>query len=128
MDNRLKVLIVDDNKLNIKVEKRIIEGFNFDIEECYDGDECLALINSGKRYDLILMDIMMPNVDGLTTLLKLKENPNFYTPVIAVTADAVEGSKEKYLNAGFIDYVTKPTEKDILVDSIKKVIEIETLM
>ena len=67
-----RILIVDDNKLNIKVARRAIQDFNFEIDEAYDGQECLDKINSGNKYDLILMDIMMTNMIGETALLKLK--------------------------------------------------------
>ena len=107
-----RILIVDDNKLNIKVARRAIQDFNFEIDEAYDGQECLDKINSGNKYDLILMDIMMPNMSGETALLKLKENSNFKTPVIALTADAVAGAKEKYISEGFIDYIAKPFNRD----------------
>ncbi len=108
-----KILIVDDNKLNIKVARRSLEPFSFEvIDECYNGEECLNLIQSGKTYDLILMDIMMPVMSGETAMLKLKEMANFHTPVIALTADAIAGAKEKYLSEGFIDYIAKPFNKD----------------
>ncbi len=108
-----KILIVDDNKLNIKVARRSLEPFSFEIiDECYNGEECLNLIQSGKNYDLILMDIMMPVMSGETAMLKLKEIENFHTPVIALTADAIAGAKEKYLSEGFIDYIAKPFNKD----------------
>ena len=103
-----KILIVDDNKLNIKVAKRALQDFNFEIDEAEDGTICLDKVNSGKVYDLILMDIMMPNMSGETALQKLKENKDFNTPVIALTADAVAGAKEKYVSEGFIDYIAKP--------------------
>lgn len=117
-----KVLIVDDNKLNIKVARRSLEPFSFEvIDECYNGEECLNIIQSGKTYDLILMDIMMPVMNGETAMLKLKELENFHTPVIALTADAVAGAKEKYLSEGFTDYIAKPFNKDqikVKLDSI----------
>lgn len=106
-----KVLIVDDNKLNIKVAKRALDGFGFELDECYDGEECLQKVVNGNEYDLIFMDIMMPNMSGETTLQKLKENPNFKIPTIALTADALAGAKEKYLSEGFIDYIAKPFSK-----------------
>ena len=114
-----KVLIVDDNKLNIKVAKKALSSFDFQIDEAYDGEECLNLINSGKTYDLILMDIMMPNMSGTAALQKLKERSDFNTPVIALTADALSNSKEKYLNLGFKNYIAKPFNKE----EIKKVID-----
>ena len=116
-----KVLIVDDNKLNIKVARRVLASFGFQIDECYDGIECLDKVNSGNNYDLILMDIMMPNMNGEETIVKLKENKEFATPVIALTADAVAGARERYIELGFTDYISKPFSKDqikIKLDSI----------
>jgi len=106
-----RVLIVDDNDLNIKVAKRALQDFNLIIDECYNGEESLNKIVNGNEYDLILMDIMMPKMSGETALKKLKENPNFNIPTIALTADAVAGSKDKYLSEGFIDYIAKPFNK-----------------
>ena len=117
-----KILIVDDNKLNIKVAIRALKDFNFEIDECYDGTECLDKINSGNTYDLILMDIMMPNMSGETTLEKLKENKDFNTPVIALTADAIAGAKEKYLSEGFVDYIAKPFSREGIKEKLDKII------
>ena len=113
-----KILIVDDNKLNIKVARRAIQDFNFIIDEAYNGLECIEKINAGNTYDLILMDIMMPEMSGSTALAKLKENPNFSTPVIALTADAVTGAKEKYISEGFVDYIAKPFSKDQIKEKL----------
>ena len=117
-----KILIVDDNKLNIKVAIRALKDFNFEIDECYDGTECLDKINSGNTYDLILMDIMMPNMSGETALEKLKENKDFNTPVIALTADAIAGAKEKYLSEGFVDYIAKPFSREGIKEKLDKII------
>ncbi len=106
-----KILIVDDSKLNIKVAIRALQDFNFEIDECCDGEQCLNKIKNGDEYDLILMDIMMPNMSGETAIKRLKENPNFKIPTIALTADAVVGAKEKYVQEGFIDYLAKPFNK-----------------
>jgi len=116
-DNK-KILIVDDNELNIKVARRALQDFNFEIEECYDGQECLNHVVNGNEYDLILMDIMMPNMSGETAMAKLKENPNFNIPTIALTADAVAGAKEKYLSEGFVDYIAKPFSKDQIKEKL----------
>ena len=113
-----KILIVDDNKLNIKVARRALQDFNFEIEECYDGQECLDHVVNGNEYDLILMDIMMPNMSGETAIAKLKEKPNFNIPTIALTADAVAGAKEKYIGEGFIDYIAKPFNKDQIKEKL----------
>ena len=116
-----KILIVDDNKLNLKVAHRALEPLHVIIDECESGKECLNKINNGNEYDLILMDIMMPNMSGETTLTKLKENPNFNTPVIAVTADAIAGALEKYTSLGFVDYISKPFTKEQIKEKIDSV-------
>lgn len=116
-----RILIVDDNKLNIKVARRALKDFDLIIDECYDGQECLDKINAGNKYDVILMDIMMPNMSGETTLSKLKELDNFNMPVIALTADAIAGAKEKYLEKGFIDYIAKPFSKNEIKEKLDKI-------
>ena len=113
-----KILIVDDNKLNIKVARKALQDFNFEIDECYDGQECLGKVVNGNEYDLILMDIMMPNMSGETAIAKLKEKPNFNIPIIALTADAVAGAREKYLSEGFIDYIAKPFKKEQIKEKL----------
>ena len=113
-----KILIVDDNKLNIKVARKALDGYNFEIDECYDGQECLDKVVNGNEYDLILMDIMMPNMSGETAIAKLKEIPNFNIPIIALTADAVAGAREKYLSEGFIDYIAKPFKKEQIKEKL----------
>ena len=113
-----RVLIVDDNKLNIKVAKKMLEEYNFEIEECYDGLQCLEKVSNVNKYDLILMDIMMPEMSGETTLKQLKEITNFNTPVIALTADAMSGSREKYIAEGFADYLAKPITRDQIAEKI----------
>lgn len=116
-----KLLIVDDNNLNIKVARRALNDFKFEIDECYDGLQCLDKINQGNKYDVILMDIMMPNMSGETCIAELKKISTFNTPVIALTADAVAGAKEKYLGEGFVDYISKPFSKDQIKEKLDKI-------
>ena len=113
-----KILIVDDNKLNIKVARKTLQDFDFIIDEASDGQECLNKVVNGNEYDLILMDIMMPVMSGETALLKLKENPHFDIPTIALTADAVSGAKEKYIDSGFVDYLAKPFTKQQIKEKL----------
>ena len=119
--NNKRILIVDDNKLNIKVALRALQDFNLIIDECYDGEECLEKVKNGNQYDLILMDIMMPNMSGETAMRKLKEDPNFNVPTIALTADALSGAQEKYLAEGFVDYIAKPFNKEQIKEKLKKI-------
>lgn len=117
-----KILIVDDNKLNVKVARRVTNALNIKkVDECYNGKECIDIIASNNDYDVILMDIMMPVMDGEKTLKKLKEIDGFNTPVIALTADAIAGSKEKYIKEGFIDYLAKPFNKNNLKEKLDKI-------
>ena len=116
------ILVVDDNKLNIKVARRNIEALGFkNIDECYNGQECLDKIKNGNKYDVILMDIMMPIMNGEKCIQELKQIPNFDTPVIALTADAVAGSEEKYKSEGFMDYIAKPFSKDQIKEKISNI-------
>ena len=114
-----KILIVDDNELNIKVAKRALQDFNFDIDEALEGQVCIDKISSGSKYDLILMDIMMPNMSGETTLKKLKEINGFNTPVVALTADAMVGAQERYIEEGFIDYIAKPFSREQIKEKLE---------
>ncbi|MEG0266187.1 MAG: ATP-binding protein [Bacilli bacterium] len=116
-----KILIVDDNLLNIKVAKRALSTFKFEIDEATDGLKCLEKVINGNEYDLILMDIMMPNMSGEAALAKLKENPDFKIPVIALTADALSGSKEKYIKEGFTDYIAKPFNRELIKEKLDKI-------
>ena len=113
MKEKKKILIVDDNRLNIKVARKALDSFNFEIDECTNGLECLEKVKN-NNYDLIFLDIMMPEMSGETVLKKLKEDPNFNTKVMAVTAEDMDGSREKYLNLGFTEYIAKPFTRDEL--------------
>lgn len=115
-----KVLIVDDNELNIKVAKRAMKALNFEIDECYNGKECLEKTQN-QTYDLILMDIMMPVMSGESAMRELLKREKFKTPVIALTADALQGSKEKYEKQGFKDYIAKPFTKEEIKVKIDKI-------
>ena len=115
-----KVLIVDDNKLNLKVTSRMLEPYNFSVvDKVESGNECLDKINAG--YDLILLDQMMPGMDGVTTLKHIRET-NIDIPVVALTADAMVGQKEYYLKLGFNDYLSKPIDKIELNKVINKLL------
>ncbi len=116
-----KILIVDDNKINIKIAAKTLSPYGFQIDQVLSGIECLEKVKS-NTYDLIFMDYMMPDMDGIETLKNLKEIPNFNTKVIALTADAVDGAKEKFLNAGFDEYIPKPIDKSFLDKVITKLL------
>ena len=102
-----KVLIVDDNKINIKLASRLLQAYNFTIDSALSGKECLEKVKNGK-YDLIFLDHMMSEMDGVTTMKLLKNSGYYVPPVVALTANSYTGLKEKYLSDGFSDYLSKP--------------------
>ena len=113
------ILVVDDNLLNIKVAERLLKVYKCNITFASSGSECLDKVSNNK-YDLILLDDMMPRMSGTETLQKLKEIDSFNTPVVALTANAITGMKEEYINRGFNDYLSKPIIKEDLNRVMKK--------
>ncbi|MCI6265249.1 MAG: ATP-binding protein, partial [Erysipelotrichaceae bacterium] len=105
-----KILVVDDNMLNIKVATRLLKNYKIVPDTVLSGEECIEKLKE-KKYDLILMDDMMPKLSGGETLKKLKEDIHFDIPVVVLTANAISGMREKYLSAGFTDYLAKPIDK-----------------
>ena len=116
------VLIVDDNQMNLKVAQRLLAKYNVNIETANSGFKCLDLVKINK-YDLILLDDMMPKMSGKETLEQLKTYSNFNTPVVVLTANAVYGVKDEYITLGFNDYLSKPIEKDELNRVLKKYLD-----
>lgn len=114
-----KILIVDDSKINLKVAETLMKPYNFEMDTAISGYEAIEKVNN-KHYDLIFMDIMMPKLNGVETLDKLREKEDFTTPVVALTADAIEGTDEKYLSVGFNSYLSKPIDRNLLNKVINK--------
>ncbi len=116
-----RILVVDDNPLNIKVLRRTIKDYGFDIEESHNGKDAIEKIELNNNYDVVLMDILMPIMNGEEAIKALKEKQNFNTPVIALTADAASGSSVKYTKMGFDDYIPKPFTREIVSQKLYKV-------
>lgn len=109
-----RVLIVDDNAMNLAVAQGLLKETRLQVDVAGSGEECLELLKR-KTYHVICLDHMMPVMDGVETLhaiRKLEGNPSADTPVIALTANAVTGAREFYLNEGFQDYLTKPIDAE----------------
>ena len=114
------VLMVDDNPMNLTVFKSLIKQTKVQVDTANDGDEGLLLAKE-KKYDIIFLDHMMPGKDGIETLHELKKQesgPNRNTPVICLTANAISGAREQYIEAGFNDYLTKPIDTDKLEEML----------
>ena len=117
-----KILVVDDVKMNLKVMQGLLKKTGVQIDTAESGMACLENICK-KQYDLIFLDHMMPELDGIETLQRMKQMPdhlNQDTPVIMLTANATRGAKEEYMQLGFTDYLTKPVKEDELVDMLAK--------
>ena len=115
-----KILVVDDNTMNLLVVKNLLKQTKIIIDTAINGDEGLILMQKNK-YDLIFLDHMMPEKDGIETLKELRaqnKNPNFATVAICLTANAISGAKEKYIAAGFDNYLTKPINPDKLEEML----------
>lgn len=109
-----RILVVDDNKLNLKVAERLLKDYSVFIDEVSSGMDAIKRVEMGIPYNLILMDDMMPEMSGSETLLKLKEKEDFKIKTVALTANAIAGMKEKYLSIGFDDYLSKPIQRNEL--------------
>ena len=106
-----RILLVDDNKINLKVAVRLLQNYNVVTDQATSGMECIEKIKQGETYDLVLLDDMMPKMSGVETLKELQKIESYHTPTIAFTANAITGMKEKYLKDGFADYLSKPIDK-----------------
>ena len=123
------ILVVDDTPMNLEVFVNLLKKTLVRIDTAASGSECIALA-AKKKYDVIFLDHMMPDKNGIETLKELKASaasPNADTPAICLTANAVSGARETYLNAGFDDYLTKPVEPEKLEDMLIKYLPEEKL-
>lgn len=114
-----KVLIVDDNKMNLKVATRLLKNYNIITTEVLNGYEAINKIKNNEKYDLIFLDDKMPQKNGKETLNEFKKIKGFDIPVIVLTANVLEGMKEKYIEEGFDDYLAKPINKE----ELKKILD-----
>ncbi len=111
-----RILVVDDTPINMVVVKNLLKKTEILIDEADSGSECLKMTGTTK-YDLIFLDYRMPNMDGIETLKHirtLKDNKNTDTPIIALTANALSGARERFIKEGFDNYMTKPINADNL--------------
>ena len=111
-----RLLVVDDTPVNLSVFQSLLKRTKVQIDTAGSGDEGIVLYKQ-KHYDVIFLDHMMPDKDGIETLKEMKtitDTPNSETPIICLTANAISGIREMYINAGFDDYITKPIDADRL--------------
>jgi len=115
------VLLVDDDSRNTFALRSYLEVLEMKIIIAENGEEAISILLNDAKPDIILLDMMMPVMDGYETLISLKKNDLLkQIPVIAVTARAMKGDREKCIEAGAWDYISKPINLDVLADKIIK--------
>jgi CheY-like chemotaxis protein/HPt (histidine-containing phosphotransfer) domain-containing protein len=117
-----RLLVVDDVEMNLKVVCGLLKETEIKIDTATNGEDALRLVEE-NHYDLILLDHMMPVMDGIETLQCMNDIRGFditKTPVVMLTANAVAGAKDIYVKAGFTDYITKPIREEVLLSTVKK--------
>jgi two-component system cell cycle response regulator DivK len=116
-----KVLIVDDDNRNIFALTAVLKSKGYQCVSAIGGEDAITLLNIDKEIAVVLMDMMMPGMDGYQAIGKISESPDLKNiPVIAVTAQAMVGDRERCLNAGAVGYVSKPINVDELTKLLTK--------
>jgi signal transduction histidine kinase/DNA-binding response OmpR family regulator len=121
--NPMHVLLVEDNAVNQKLARRLLERAGHRVEAAWDGMQALQLLAAGA-FDCVLMDVQMPHMDGLDTtraLRRLEEGTGRHIPIVAMTAHALDGDRERCLEAGMDAYMTKPISRNVLLDILHAV-------
>ena len=116
------VLIAEDNPINRELLRELLEVRGFAVTEACNGQEAVAMVEQGPP-DIVLLDIGMPVLDGFGVVRKLREDPRFTSlPVVAVTAYAMQGDREKIMDAGFDGYLSKPVDSKSLVQELERLL------
>ena len=116
----LKILLVEDNPINQKVASRVLEKAGHSVTIVGNGLEAITQVSDSK-FDLVLMDVMMPEMDGITATVAIRESElgtDRHLPIVALTANAMQGDREKCLEAGMDGYVSKPIQPPVLFQEI----------
>lgn len=114
-----KILLVEDNEMNRLVATTLLENYGVITEEVHNGAEAVQALKS-RYYDLVLMDVQMPVLNGLDATMIIRQEINQFVPIIALTANAIKGEAEKCLKAGMNDYISKPFEEEELINAIAR--------
>ena len=126
LEKPLRILLAEDNHINQQVVGLMLAPLNCSVDVAGNGLEALEAVET-RPYDLILMDVMMPEMDGPTAtaaIRALADAERANTPIIALTANAMKGDRERYVAAGMNDYVPKPIDQDLLIRTILQVLDI----
>ena len=119
----MRILIIEDNEKNLKLFSVIVKSLGYEILTAMNGEEGVKIAKE-ESPDLILMDIQMPVMDGISALNMLKTDERTKNiPVIALTSYAMSGDKEKFIGLGFSDYISKPIDKDGFIKTIEDILK-----
>lgn len=117
---RKKILLIDDDHRNIFALTAVLKSRSYECISCTNAIEALEILNSRTDIDVILLDMMMPEMDGYEAIPLIKKNPHYSKiPLIAVTAQAMPGDRDKCLNTGADEYISKPVDVDKLMHLLK---------
>jgi CheY-like chemotaxis protein len=115
-----KVLVVDDDARNIFALTTVLENYDMEVLSATNGRQAIEIIQQTPDLSVVLMDIMMPEMDGYQTMREIRKQPEFRTlPILALTAKAMKGDREKCLQAGASDYIAKPVNTDQLLSLLR---------
>ena len=114
-----QILVVEDNERNMKLFCDLLEASGFDTLQATTGERAVEVALE-HRPDLVLMDIQLPDIDGVEALARLRADDGFASPVLALTAQAMEGDRERFLSAGFDGYISKPVDVSDFVATVKR--------
>lgn len=118
----IRVLIAEDNAINRELLRELLETRGYAVEEACDGQAALRMMEHSAP-DILLLDVGMPVLDGYGVVRKLRENPRLSNlPVLAVTAYAMQGDRERILNSGFDGYLSKPVDAGLLIEEVKRLL------
>jgi two-component system cell cycle response regulator DivK len=121
MESTKKILIIDDDNRNIFALSAVLRAKKYTCLSSISAQDGFELIEADQHVGVVLMDMMMPDMDGYQAMAKMKENPSLADiPVIAVTAQAMVGDRERCLAAGAVDYISKPVNVDELLLKLKR--------
>jgi CheY-like chemotaxis protein len=119
-DRPARVLVVEDNDMNMQLVEYLLEEGGYQIVKAASGEEALSTARGGEPVDLILMDIHLPGIDGLSVIREMKSDPQTGSiPILALTAHAMRGDRDRFLEAGCDGYISKPIDVKTFLTSIR---------
>jgi CheY-like chemotaxis protein len=116
-----KILVVDDDVRNVFALTSVLENYGMNVVFAENGRDAIEMLHENPDVDLVLMDVMMPEMDGYETTQAIRQIDQYADlPIVALTAKAMSGDRERSLAAGASDYITKPVDLDLLLDTMRK--------